>query len=113
MDKKVVGFLGAAAALTSMTMVQADAAPVAGQTGTPAARSYAELLEPVPDARARMNAEDAAQVEQTQYAIIRRRHHHHHHHHHRRHIYGVLPPYIYDFVPPRHHRHHHHDDDRL
>jgi hypothetical protein len=109
MDKKIAGFLGAAAALTTLGATQVNAAPAADQsTG---ARSYAELLEPVPNAVAQLQADEAAQakVQLAQYVYIERdRHHHHHHHHHHRRVYRVVPPFIFGYAPPRHHHHHHH-----
>jgi hypothetical protein len=50
----------------------------------PPAVSYADLLEPVPDASARLAADDAVrdQVVRLQLAQYSDHHHHHHHHHH-------------------------------
>jgi hypothetical protein len=64
-----------------------SAAPVA-----PA--SYAELLEPIPNAREALIADDLARAQQPRPLIqlVQYYHHHHHHHHHR---------YF------RHHHHHH------
>ena len=92
MDKKIVGLLGAAAAVTTMTGAQAVPAP---STEPAAATSYRDLLEPVPNALALLQADDA-RLAKTPAAegvqVARRHHHHHHHHHHGR----------------RHHHHHHH-----
>jgi hypothetical protein len=99
MDKKIAGLLGAAAALTSMTAANA-ATTVQGEPSQVA--SYAELLNPVPNAVAQLIADDAARearlhgsgMEVAQIQIeVGRHHHHHHHRYHRRH---------------RHHHHHHH-----
>ncbi|HEX4410144.1 MAG TPA: hypothetical protein VH206_15330 [Xanthobacteraceae bacterium] len=99
MDKKIVGLLGAAAALTTMTAA-AQASPA--QTTEPATvTSYSDLLNPVANAgsllqadNARRSAEQNTQVAQISVSIGHRHHHHHvvvvrHHHHH-------------------HHYHHHH-----
>jgi len=93
MDKKIAGLLGAAAALT--TLGSAQAAPAAPVQALPAASSYADLLEPVPNASAVLAADDQSMgVEQ---ATVQLAQYHHHHHHHRRVI-----------VIRRHHHHHHH-----
>jgi hypothetical protein len=94
MDKKLVGLLGAAAALTTMTSAQAAPA----QTTEPAqATSYRELLDPIPNALPLLKADDArlAQTpvqEGTKLAQVSIQVGHHHHHHRR-----------------RHHHHHHHN----
>jgi hypothetical protein len=93
MDKKIAGLLGAAAALVSMSSANA-ASPAAGTSLQ--ATSYADLLNPVPNAVAQLIADDAARAAgevktaQIQVEIG----HHHHHRYHRRHR--------------RHHHHHHH-----
>jgi hypothetical protein len=94
MDKKIAGLLGAVAALTSMTA--ANAATTA-PTETLQAASYADLLNPVPNAVALLIADDAARSGRTsaedlngvqvaqwhhhhhRYRRLRRHHHHHHH----------------------------------
>lgn len=95
MDKKIAGLLGAAAALASMSSANA-AAPASTQALQ--ARSYAELLNPVPDAVAQLIADDAARAAgevKTAQIRVEVGHHHHHHHRYRRHH-------------RRHHHHHHH-----
>ena len=76
--------LGAAAALTTLGATQANATPAVDQSPT-IARSYAELLDPVPNAAAQLKADDAAQANPgltlAEYVYVYRRHHHHHHHH--------------------------------
>jgi hypothetical protein len=90
LDKKMAGLLGAVAALGTLGTAQATPAP----TDVLAANSYAELLQPVPDASARLKALDEHQSTAPGGRPIQLayHHHHHHHHHHRR----------------RHHHHHHH-----
>ena len=75
----------AAVALTGSGLL----APVAMANPIPAAASYADLLEPVPDAAARLDADDAqapgaAHLIAAQYYYGNGYHHHHHHHHSRR-----------------------------
>ena len=62
-------------------------APLAMADPIPVAQSYADLLVPVPDAMARLHADDAimadAHVIPAQLSVgINLGHHHHHHHHH-------------------------------
>ncbi len=96
MDKKIAGLIGAAAAVATVTGVQA-AAPT--MTEPAAAATYRDLLEPVPNALAALKADDARLAETSaadgtkvaQVVIL----HHHHHHHHR-------------WWRRRYHHHHHH-----
>ena len=92
MDKTIIGLISAASALALAHGVGATTA-FAGPARLAPAQSYAELLDPIPDAVSRLTAPGddvdggAMTVELAQY-----HHHHHHHHHYRR----------------RHHHHHHH-----
>ncbi len=103
MDKTIIGLVGAASALALGAPVSSAAAP----GPLPAARTYAELLDPIPDAVSRLKtqwgdgdlsltADERPVVELVQY------HHHHHHHHwwHWRHH--------HHWWHWRHHHHHHH-----
>ena len=95
MDKKIAGLLGAAAALASMSAANA-ATPVS--TDALQATSYADLLNPVPNAVAQLIADDATRAaDEVKTARIRVEMDHHHHHHHR-----------YRRRHRRHHHHHHH-----
>lgn len=105
MDKKIAGLVGAVAALTSI-----DAAQAATQ-GTPApaeplrAASYSDLLTPIANAVAVLEADDQARsqgpagesADKVEVAQIFYHHHHHHHHYHHRYI-----------IRRYHHHHHHH-----
>jgi|ERR1700722_10509665 hypothetical protein len=117
MDKKIVGVIGAITGLAAM-----DQAAQATPTATPApdmmnARSYAELLDPIPNAVAALRASDAAAPRETQ-AVgglngdtqVAGWHHHHHgyHHHHHHHHHRVIRRIIRQIVPHHHHHHHHH-----
>ena len=100
MDKHIFGLLGGVSALALIGGAQAASAEPAAASQP--ARSYAELLDPIPNAAERLQADDqrAASVELAQYYHGAPYHHHHHHHHHR---------YYYGFVPhPYYHHHHHH-----
>jgi hypothetical protein len=104
MDKKIAGLLGAVAALSTLGAAQATPA-----TGTPdalTANSYADLLEPIPNAAKTLQALDeqtpAKSAEgNVQVAQMHRHHHHHHHSHWRRGPVVVIGRH-------RHHHHHHH-----
>jgi hypothetical protein len=97
MDKKTASLVGAISALVTISAVEAARAQEV--TDVLSARSYAELLQPIPNAVALLMAadevtaaRDKAEAGQTPNVQLVRDHHHHHHHH-RRH---------------RHHHHHHH-----
>jgi len=85
MDKTVIALLGGASALVMVGGAQASAAVdrVGDANGLQAARSFAELLDPIPNASGLLQADertgdDAGKpMEMAQYY-----HHHHHHHHH-------------------------------
>ena len=105
---KVVGILGAVSGLVALDSTQAAALETPNTTGLTQAKSYAELLEPIPNALAVLRAVDAAEAERTaqeaagtdaDVTLVQYRHHHHHnrwrrHHHHNR-------------WWRRHHHHHH------
>jgi hypothetical protein len=104
MDQKIVG-IGIVGALAGMASLEASQPAVAAPTPelTPA-QSYADLLDPIPNAVATLRAIDAAAGSQsakdTAADGIRVAYHHHHHHHHHR--------VIVIRHPRRHHHHHHH-----
>jgi hypothetical protein len=106
MDKKIAGLLGAAAAVATVGGAQASTAPAQAPNDPLTARSYADLLTPIPNAtealiadNARLEAKPSEGVQLAQY-----HHHHHHHgyhryyHHHHHHHHGYY----------RHYHHHHH-----
>src|SRR5579884_3307305 len=119
MDSKTINVIGAAAVVAAGASigVAASADPV------PAAASYADLLQPVPDAASRLAADDEArqgapaELFKAQYnpgGPVAHHHHHHHHHHHSRRWY-YQHGYIWNgrmwvLRPVRHHHHHHHHD---
>jgi hypothetical protein len=111
-DKKLAGLLGAAAALTTMTAAQA--APVQATEPLPA-KSYRDLLDPIPNALPLLKADDARLA--TAPANTRTRlaqvsvqigHHHHHHHHHGVRIRVGHHHHHHHVVRIGHHHHHHH-----
>ena len=110
MDKTIMGLLGGASALALLGGSQASAAPTVDRVNLlQPARSFAELLEPIPDAEKVLRAEnersnDTVESENKPMVVADYYHHHyhhnyhhhyHHHHHHHHHYY-------------HHHYHHHH-----
>jgi hypothetical protein len=111
MDKKIAGLLGAVATLGAFNA--ADAAPSPAPADVLRANSFADLLEPIPNAAALLQAVDESAPapsanENVQLAQIYIEHHHHHHHHHHSQYRRYAPRVV--IVPPRfrHHHHHHH-----
>jgi hypothetical protein len=109
MDKKIAGLLGAVATLGAFNAAQA--APSPAPSDVLRANSFADLLEPIPNAAALLQAVDeSAPVpsadEHMQLAQIFIEHHHHHHHHH--HAYRRYAPRVVIVPPRRYYRHHHH-----
>jgi len=116
MDKKIASVVGAVAGLATLdTAAQATtgATPAPGELN--GAQSFAELLEPIPNALALLRAADAAaartetvgqagpDVQVAQYHHHHHRYYRHHHHHHHRAII-IRPGGVYI----RGHHHHHH-----
>jgi hypothetical protein len=106
MEKKIAGLLGAMATLGAFNAAEAAPAPSPAPTDVLRANSFADLLEPIPNAAALLQAVDesgpvASADENIQLAQY---HHHHHHHHHSQ--YRRYAPRI--VVVPRRFRHHHH-----
>ena len=110
MEKKIAGLLGAMATLGALNGAEAAPAPSTAPTDILRANSFADLLEPIPNAAALLQAVDESRPapsadENVQLAQF----YHHHHHAWRRYEYDepriiVVPPrYRY-----RHHHHHHH-----
>ncbi|WP_083967265.1 hypothetical protein [Methylosinus sp. R-45379] len=123
MDKKTVGLVGVISALPLTAAPAADARTL-DQVMSP--RSYAELLQPIPNAAALLREAEARKAVQSEpriqtaqyygnpyydgygytYYPYRRWRHHHHHHHHHHHGWGWGGWGYYG--PPRYHHHHHH-----
>jgi hypothetical protein len=86
MHKTITGLLGAVA-----TLGVAQAAPTPDPSDALKANSFAELLEPIPNATALLNAMDEKPATENNVQLA----YHHHHHHHR-------------YFRRHHHHHHHH-----
>ena len=113
MEKKIAGLLGAMATLGAFNAAQAAPMPNPAPTDVLRASSFADLLEPIPNAAALLRAVDesapgSSADENVQLAQFYYHHHHHHHHHsqYRRYRYGYDEPRI--VVVPRYRRYHHH-----
>jgi hypothetical protein len=98
MDKKIAGLLGAVAALGTLSAVQAT--PASPPTDVLQANSYADLLQPIPNAAATLKIADENAPAASSEARMQVAQMHHHHHHHR--------PVV--IRRHRHHHHHHHHD---
>ena len=101
MDKTLISLLGGASALALLGS-QASAAPTADEANLlQPAQSFAELLDPIPNAEKVLRAEDersdAAVVEEKPIVMAQYHHHHHHHHYHHHHHHHYY-----------HHHYHHH-----
>lgn len=77
MHKTITGLLGAVA-----TLGVAQAAPTPDHSDSLKANSFAELLEPIPNAAALLNAMDEKPAAENNVQVAQFYHHHHHHHHH-------------------------------
>jgi hypothetical protein len=109
MGKKIAGLVGAMATLGAFNGAQAAPTPSPAPTDVLRANSFADLLEPIPNAAALLRAVDESGPippadENVQLAQFYHHHHHHHHHHHGWRRYDE--PRI--VVVPRRYRHHHH-----
>ena len=91
MEKKIAGLLGAAA-LGMLNAAQASPLPAPSPSDALKANSYADLLQPIPNAERILQALDDQALAKSE-GNVKMARHHHHHHHGRRH---------------RHHHHHHH-----
>jgi len=116
MDSKTAMMVGAAAALAAGPALAAPSAAEA--PARLVAASYADLLQPIPNAVERLKMADAeaagsARLIPAQW-FGRSHHHHHHHHHHsswwyrRNGYYWSGRGWLFRPVPHHHHHHHHH-----
>jgi hypothetical protein len=112
MDKRIAGLLGAAAALTTAHSGAAAAPGTSDLARLQQPKSYAELLEPIPNAVSVLKSDDESRAVSGPVEQVGYYHHHHHHHHH----HGYFRGYNYygggyyprGYYPRRYHHHHHH-----
>ena len=124
MDKRVVGVIGAITGQASLDGAAQAAAPATPNPDAMNARSFAQLLDPIPNAVAMLQAADAAaaardgavqdDVQVAQVYVVPHHHHHHHryrryHHHHHHHRAVIRVPGVRIGIGHHHHHHHHHN----
>jgi hypothetical protein len=106
MEKKIAGLLGAMATLGAFNAAEAAPIPSPAPTDVLRANSFADLLEPIPNAAAQLQAVDeSAPVPSANENVQLAQYHHHHHHHHHSQYRRYAPRIV---VVPRRYRHHHH-----
>jgi hypothetical protein len=93
MDKKIVGLIAAIGSAAPIAAAQAVVSPLEVRQ-VMNARSFSELLGPIPNAAAILQVADETPVLDAADSQVAMDHHHHHHHRYRRHY---------------HHHHHHHN----
>jgi hypothetical protein len=81
MNKRIAGLLSGVAGLVTLNAAQAAVSAAPSQTASLYAQSYAELLDPIPNAVSLLIADDAARVQQRPAGVQLAQYHHHHHHH--------------------------------
>lgn len=113
MDAKIVTLATATAALAAGPALAGQGVAAPQAPAVPVAASYAELLEPIPNAVERLQVSDAQAAERPA-ALIPvqwRTYYDHHHHHHNRRWY-MSRGYVWSgrgwVLRPRYHHHHHH-----
>jgi hypothetical protein len=118
MQKKIAGLLGAMATLGAFSAANATPMPNPAPTDVLKANSFADLLEPIPNAAELLLAVDESAPGASAHGTVQlaQYHHHHHHHHHgmRRMIRRMMGHHHHHhhhhhFRHHHHHHHHHHD----
>jgi hypothetical protein len=105
MEKKIAGLLGAMATLGAFNAAQAAPTPAPAPSDVLRANSFAELLDPIPNAAALLKAVDESPAPSADENVKLAQYYHHHHHHHHHSSYRRYGPVV---VVPRYRRHHHH-----
>ena len=111
MEKKIAGLLGAMATLGAFNAAEAAPTPSPPPTDFLRANSFADLLEPIPNASALLRAVDESRPAPSadgNVQLAQFYHHHHHHHHHHHAFYPNYAPRVIIVPPRRYHHHHHH-----
>jgi hypothetical protein len=108
MGKKIAGLLGAMATLGAFGAAQA--APMASPPPTDILRanSFADLLEPIPNAAVLLQAVDESGPVSSADGNMQLAQYHHHHHHHHHHGLGRVVRRALGVHRHHHHHHHHH-----
>jgi hypothetical protein len=118
MQKKIAGLLGAMATLGAFSAANATPMPNPAPTDVLKANSFADLLEPIPNAAELLLAVDESAPGASAHGTVQlAQYHHHHHHHHgmRRMIRRMMGHHHHHhhhhhFRHHHHHHHHHHHD---
>ncbi len=105
MEKKIAGLLGAIATLGVANAAQAAPVPGPAPTDVLRANSFADLLNPIPNAAALLLAVDQSAPVSSANENVQLAQYHHHHHHHHHHGWRRYAPRL--IVVPRRHHHHH------
>ena len=109
MDKTLISLLSGASALALLGGSQASAAPPVDEVNVlQPARSFAEMLDPIPNAENVLRAENeraAATVAEEKQMVVAEYYHHHHHHHYHHHYYHH---HHHDYHHHHHYHHYHH-----
>ena len=79
MDKKIAGLLGAAAALGTLNAAQAAPTPAPAPSDMLRANSFADLLEPIPNAASLLQAIDESAPAQSADGNVQLAQYYHHH----------------------------------
>jgi predicted metallo-beta-lactamase superfamily hydrolase len=98
MEKTNFGAIGAISSLVFLPATGVGAATLSGPAAAPA-RSYADLLEPIPNAVERLRLADAQDAHDGAKLIKAQFYHHHHHHHHHHSAYWPYGYYGYYSYP--------------
>jgi hypothetical protein len=106
LDKTIISLLSGASALALLGGYQASAASAPDQASLlQPAHSFAELLDPIPNAenvlRAEIDRTGDDNSGQEKPMVVAQYHHHHHHHYHHHH-------YHHHHYHHHHHHYHHH-----
>jgi hypothetical protein len=82
MGRRIAGVLGAMATLGAVNAAQAAPMPTRAPTEALKAKSFAELLEPIPNATELLQTLDETQPNRRSGNVQRARYYRDHHHHH-------------------------------
>jgi hypothetical protein len=82
MGRRIAGVLGAMATLGAVNAAQAAPMPTQAPTEALKAKSFAELLEPIPNATELLQTLDETQPDRRSDNVQRARYYQDHHHHH-------------------------------
>jgi hypothetical protein len=105
MQKKIAGLLGAMATLGAFSAANATPMPNPAPTDVLKANSFADLLEPIPNAAELLLAVDESAPGASAHGTVQLAQYHHHHHHHHHH---GMRRMIRRMMGHHHHHHHHH-----